>query len=134
MMSSRRFPELVNLCVFAFALSVIATGCQQSPPPAGPPATQPGGEAAAETPSDQPAATPDQPAAEPVAFEVKVPQGLPALPVPEDNPMTAEKVELGKMLYFDKRMSKDGTVACATCHDPKLAWTEHKPTSEGIGG
>jgi cytochrome c peroxidase len=133
-MSSKRFLELVNWCVFALALSVIATGCQQSPPPAAPPAAQPGGETAAETPSDQPAATPDQPAAEPVAFEVKVPQGLPALPVPEDNPMTAEKVELGKLLYFDKRLSKDGKVACATCHDPKMAWTEHEPTSTGIGG
>jgi cytochrome c peroxidase len=33
--------------------------------------------------------------------------------------MSAEKVELGKLLYFDKRLSKDGTVSCATCHDPK---------------
>ena len=49
--------------------------------------------------------------------------------------MTAEKIELGKMLYFDKRLSKDGTVACATCHDPKMAWAENRmPTSTGIGG
>jgi cytochrome c peroxidase len=61
-----------------------------------------------------------------------VPLGLPPVPVPEDNPMSAEKVELGKMLYFDKRVSKDGTVSCATCHDPQKAWAEHTPTSEGI--
>jgi cytochrome c peroxidase len=67
------------------------------------------------------------------AASVQVPLGLPALPVPEDNPMTAEKVELGKLLYFDKRVSKDGTVSCATCHDPKMAWAENTPTSEGIG-
>jgi len=134
MMSSPQCLGSVSLCVLALALSVLATGCQQSPPPAAPQAAQPGGETPAPAPADQPAAAPDQPAAEPVAFEVKVPLGLPPLPVPEDNPMTAEKVELGKLLYFDKRMSKDGTVACATCHDPKMAWTEHKPTSTGIGG
>ena len=64
----------------------------------------------------------------------KVPLGLPPLPVPEDNLMTAGKIALGKLLYFDKRLSKDGTISCATCHDPKMAWTEHKATSTGIGG
>jgi cytochrome c peroxidase len=54
------------------------------------------------------------------------------VPIPEDNPMTAEKVELGRMLYFDKRVSKDGTISCATCHDPKLGWAERTPTSTGI--
>lgn len=61
-----------------------------------------------------------------------IPLGLPALTIPSDNPMTAEKVELGRALYFDKRASKDGTVSCATCHDPKMAWAEHTPTSTGI--
>jgi len=63
-----------------------------------------------------------------------VPLGLPKVPVPVDNPMTREKVELGKMLYFDKRVSKDGTISCATCHDPKQGWAEHEPTSTGIHG
>jgi cytochrome c peroxidase len=70
---------------------------------------------------------------EPAAALPKVPLGLPPLPPTADNPMTAEKVELGKLLYFDKRVSKDGTVSCATCHDPKMAWAENDPTSEGIG-
>ncbi len=48
--------------------------------------------------------------------------------------MTAEKVALGKLLYFDPRLSKNKDISCATCHDPKMAWTEHKATSEGIGG
>ncbi len=126
-MSTKRLLSLLNFCALALAVSVIATGCQQSPPPAAPPATPPGGEPVAEPPADQPAA-------EPVAFEVKIPLGLPPLPIPDDNPMTADKVELGKMLYFDKRLSKDATVSCATCHDPKMAWTEHEPTSTGIGG
>lgn len=62
------------------------------------------------------------------------PKGLPAVPVPQDNPVTAEKVELGKLLYFDKRLSKDGTISCATCHDPQMGWAERKPTSTGING
>lgn len=68
-----------------------------------------------------------------VASNFKVPLGLPPLFVPEDNPLTPEKIELGKMLYFDTRLSKDGTVSCATCHDPKMSWAENRPTSEGIG-
>jgi cytochrome c peroxidase len=48
--------------------------------------------------------------------------------------MTPEKIELGKMLYFDKRVSKDGTISCATCHDPKRGWAEDEPTSTGIRG
>jgi cytochrome c peroxidase len=63
----------------------------------------------------------------------KVPLGLPPLKIPDDNPMTREKVELGKLLYFDKRVSKDGTISCATCHDPTMAWAEEEPTSTGIG-
>ncbi|MGM0488408.1 MAG: cytochrome-c peroxidase [Planctomycetota bacterium] len=65
---------------------------------------------------------------------VDVPLGLPPVPIPDDNPMTAEKIALGKKLYFDKRLSKDGTVSCATCHDPRMAWTEHRPTSKGVEG
>ncbi|HHT9118361.1 MAG TPA: cytochrome-c peroxidase, partial [Candidatus Hypogeohydataceae bacterium YC38] len=48
---------------------------------------------------------------------VKAPLGLPDLEVPKDNPMTPEKVALGKRLYFDKRLSLDDTVSCASCHD-----------------
>jgi cytochrome c peroxidase len=66
------------------------------------------------------------------AMAVNVPLGLPTLPVPPDNPITAEKVELGKMLYFDPRLSADGKVSCATCHDPQMAWAEHEATSTGI--
>ncbi len=68
--------------------------------------------------------------AEPVAMQP--PLGLPPLPVPADNPMTAEKIELGKLLYFDTRVSLDGTLSCATCHDPAKGWAEHSATSEGI--
>lgn len=55
-------------------------------------------------------------------------------PVPESNPLTAEKVALGRRLFFDKRLSRDGTVACATCHDPKRAFAGKLPVAVGIGG
>ncbi len=60
------------------------------------------------------------------------PLGLPPVPVPADNPMTEEKVELGKMLYFDKRLSKDGTLSCATCHIPEHGYAEPHEVSTGI--
>lgn len=53
--------------------------------------------------------------------------------VPEDNKMTLERVELGRRLYFDTRLSADGTVACATCHDVSRGFTDQRPLSEGIG-
>ncbi|NLZ01285.1 MAG: c-type cytochrome [Pirellulaceae bacterium] len=91
-------------------------------------------EAAADEKPEAAAAAPKEAAAAGTPYTVKVPLGLPELKIPADNPMTEEKIALGKKLYFDKRLSRDGTVSCATCHDPKLAWTEHKPTSEGIKG
>ena len=53
----------------------------------------------------------------------KLPLGLKPVPVPADNPLTPEKVELGKQLYFDPRLSCDDTVSCASCHDPKKGWS-----------
>jgi cytochrome c peroxidase len=50
------------------------------------------------------------------------------------NPLTRAKIELGRQLYFDPRISADGTVSCATCHDPKAGWTARTKTGEGIRG
>ena len=65
-----------------------------------------------------------------------VPSGVLPPDVPADNPVTATKVALGKQLYFDTRVSTDGTVACATCHDPGHAFVDPRgtPTSAGVGG
>jgi cytochrome c peroxidase len=51
-----------------------------------------------------------------------------------DVPVTPEKVRLGRWLFFDARLSRDGTISCATCHDPALGYSERKPHSTGIGG
>jgi cytochrome c peroxidase len=56
------------------------------------------------------------------------------VPSPTDNPTTPEKVALGKKLFFDKRLSLDGTVSCASCHDPHKAFTDQLATSVGIKG
>jgi cytochrome c peroxidase len=56
------------------------------------------------------------------------------VPAPTDNPTTPEKVALGKKLFFDKRLSLDGTVSCASCHDPHKAFTDQLATSIGIKG
>lgn len=47
-----------------------------------------------------------------------------SVPVPESNPQTPEKIELGKKLFFDRRLSGDGTMSCATCHNPEEAFTD----------
>jgi cytochrome c peroxidase len=48
--------------------------------------------------------------------------------------VTPEKVRLGRWLFFDARLSADGTISCATCHEPDKAFSENQPTSTGIGG
>lgn len=71
-------------------------------------------------------------------FEVQVPKGLPLLTpnavVPASNPLTAGKIELGKQLYFDPRVSANGTVSCATCHNPEKGWADGQKLTIGIGG
>jgi cytochrome c peroxidase len=72
------------------------------------------------------------------AFKDSIPLGLPAdtwdYYIPRHNPLTPAKVELGRRLFFDARLSADGRVSCATCHDPKLAFTDGKAVAEGIFG
>ena len=53
--------------------------------------------------------------------------------IPKYNLMTEGKVELGKQLYYDQRISLDGTVSCASCHDPAKGWTDNRAMSVGIG-
>lgn len=62
------------------------------------------------------------------------PAGQPSIPVPSTNPLTPEKIELGKLLYFDKRLSADQSLSCASCHDPNRGWSNAEPNAEGFGG
>jgi cytochrome c peroxidase len=67
-------------------------------------------------------------------FQLKIPSGLDPLPIPDDNPLTAEKIELGKQLYFDKRLSRDNTISCASCHDPAKGWSNDEAFATGVRG
>ncbi|MBL8240217.1 MAG: c-type cytochrome [Bryobacterales bacterium] len=72
--------------------------------------------------------------AQPKPGAFTVPRGLPPIVWPKDNPYSAAKVELGRLLYFDKRISADGTLSCATCHHPAKGFTDQAQFSTGIKG
>lgn len=67
-------------------------------------------------------------------YDWKLPKGFPTPRVPDDNPMTAEKVQLGRKLFYDVRLSKNRTQACATCHEQKRAFTDGRMTGLGSTG
>src|SRR5690242_21938394 len=66
---------------------------------------------------------------------IAIPLGLDLyLPVPEENPLAAEKIELGRRLFFDGRLSRDGSIACASCHDPERAYSDGRAIAIGVYG
>lgn len=67
-------------------------------------------------------------------YQWNLPPGFPPVPVPNDNTMTYERVELGKRLFFDKQLSQDFSISCATCHEPSRSFTEDRPISAGVNG
>ncbi len=71
-------------------------------------------------------------------LDVQLPLGLSAaaslITGIQENPMTRAKIELGRQLYFDKRLSSDGTISCASCHDPGEGYARHTQFGEGIAG
>ncbi len=76
---------------------------------------------------------PDDSLARPKSLhQVGVPLALTRSVTPKDNPQTPEKIRLGEKLFFDGRLSANGTVACASCHDPRLAFTDGRPVAVGI--
>lgn len=70
----------------------------------------------------------------PTAFEWKLPPGFPEPRVPADNPMSTAKVELGRQLFYDARLSGNGSQACVSCHQPSLAFSDGRPVSVGSTG
>jgi cytochrome c peroxidase len=66
------------------------------------------------------------------ALALVIPLGLDLyMPIPEDNPVTAEKIDLGRRLFNDRRLSRDGSVSCASCHDPQRAFSDGRTTAVG---
>jgi cytochrome c peroxidase len=70
-----------------------------------------------------------------LALAVIIPLGLDLyMPVPEDNPITNEKIELGRQLFNDRRLSRDRSIACSSCHDSDRAFSDGRPVAIGIYG
>src|SRR5713226_3963625 len=67
-------------------------------------------------------------------FEWNVPKGFPRPFVPADNPMSAAKVELGRYLFYDQRISVNGKTSCGSCHRQELAFTDGRARAQGTTG
>lgn len=74
------------------------------------------------------------PPAKPIGavVEIKAPLGLPPVPIPADNPPTAETIALGRRLYYDPALSVDNTISCASCHGPECGFADETPVSLGV--
>jgi cytochrome c peroxidase len=68
------------------------------------------------------------------AVQIPAPLGLPAVPIPADNPPTKETIALGRRLFYETALSVDNTVSCATCHMPGMGFADGKRVSNGVGG
>ena len=75
---------------------------------------------------------PDEKVEENAAYVLKLPAGLPPMPVPADNPLTEAGVELGRYLFYDKLLGADGENSCATCHIQAFAFTDGKAVSNSL--
>jgi cytochrome c peroxidase len=70
-----------------------------------------------------------------LALMLAIPLGLDLyMPVPEDNPITTSKLALGRKLFHDRRLSRSGTIACASCHNPERAFSDSRPLAVGVFG
>lgn len=117
----RRLKEKMQVCVRAcwvtlpVVLLALTQSCQRDHPHA----------TAANPTNDKPIGA---------VIQIKPPLGLPNVPVPSGNPETAETIALGRKLFYDKRLSRDNSVACATCHNPFTGFTDGRKNSIGVGG
>ena len=57
-------------------------------------------------------------------FYITIPKGFPNPEIPEDNVLNKERIHLGKKLFFDKILSRDSSISCASCHKPEYAFTD----------
>ena len=73
-------------------------------------------------------------AAAPAPYAWDIPSWVPAPVVPDDNPMSAAKVDLGRHLFYDRRLSANQRLSCASCHRQALAFTDGRPRSPGVNG
>jgi cytochrome c peroxidase len=68
-----------------------------------------------------------------LAAMLAIPLGLDLyMPVPEDNPVTEDKIEAGRRLFFDRRLSRDRSISCSSCHVPELGFSDGRPVAVGV--
>lgn len=123
-MTSRR---TALVCLPAVLAAVLLAGCAGQAPDA--PAESAPAAAA-------PAAAPQGETLTSGELSMVLPLGLQAgsAYIPETNPLSKAKIELGRLLYYDARLSRDGTVSCGSCHAPEMGFSDGRPTSTGIEG
>jgi cytochrome c peroxidase len=71
---------------------------------------------------------------EPTPYNLEIPAHFPQMPIPADNPLTVEGVELGRHLFYDKLLSRDNSVSCASCHHQINAFSDPNTVSVGVDG
>jgi cytochrome c peroxidase len=71
---------------------------------------------------------------QPTPYTVVSPNGLPTMTIPTDNPLTAQGIKLGRLLFYDPILSGDSSMSCASCHDMRKAFTDGLPKAVGIAG
>lgn len=111
----RNISNLIDPAVpLALLLVILGTSCRKEPPTGG------GGGGGGHTPTPYP---------------LQVPANFPPMPIPPNNPLTVEGVELGRFLFYDERLSGDNSQSCGSCHAPAFAFTDHgNRFSVGIDG
>jgi len=68
------------------------------------------------------------------SYQLHIPPGFEYPFIPDDNPLTQEKIELGKKLFYDPALSVDSSLSCAGCHKQEYAFSDHVSISEGVAG
>jgi cytochrome c peroxidase len=118
----RSFP-FATLLVLGILFGV--TGCKEATPSAPPGNNQP-----PDDPKDKPE---DPKETDGITYQLGIiPTELPSMKIPESNPQTAAKIELGRHLFYDKRMSTTRQVSCGTCHVPSTGFADNNTISPGI--
>ena len=120
--TSLALPLLLSYCCTVLAAPAVSEDTGVGPPPALVPGEAP------RLPQAGPLAQPRS------QHQVGLPAALTTWVISPPSPLTPARVVLGQNLFFDARLSADGTVACATCHDPARAFTDGRPVSVGIHG
>lgn len=118
-------------CLVASGIAACKSAPEPAPSPAPAPTETPDAGAAAPAPAPPPEPEVTLPAAPPLPRPVAP---LAAVEAPPESPFTPETVELGHVLFFDKALSKDGSMACVDCHQPAKGWATNNATDPKVGG